>query len=160
MILVLGILLGIIRDPVGRIALIVFVTAVGEVVSWNHGRDGAVPDDRRHRHGPRAIRATQAVAATTLVLIFATAVMSSGCSSGPGWCRPSCPERANRQEASARCHRSRSIPLSRQESYDDCELRSRDISSPVAPREARAQDLGADRALVPEAAGHADRVGR
>ena len=32
LILVLGILLGIIRDPVGRIALIVFVTAVGEVI--------------------------------------------------------------------------------------------------------------------------------
>src|SRR5262249_48244116 len=67
-IMVMGMVLAIARDPVGRIAMIVFVTALGEVVI-----------------GTTAILAlfqtigslAEAVATTTLVLVLATAIMSS-----------------------------------------------------------------------------------
>ncbi len=75
-ILVLSILLAIIRDTVGRIALIVFVTALGEVVLGTTAvmalfqTIGAIGMARGlFEHG-------QALAATTLVLIVATAIMS------------------------------------------------------------------------------------
>ena len=75
-ILVLGILLSISRDVVGRIALIVFATALGEVVLGTTAvlalfqTIGAIGMARGlFEHG-------QAVAATTLVLIIGTTVMS------------------------------------------------------------------------------------
>ncbi len=75
-ILVVGILLAISRDVVGRIALIVFLTALGEVIFGTTAvmalfqTIGALGMARGlFEHG-------QAVAATTLVLIGATAVMS------------------------------------------------------------------------------------
>ncbi len=75
-ILVLGILLAIVRDTVGRIALIVFVTALGEVILGTTAvmalfqTIGAIGMARGlFEHG-------QALAATTLVLIVATAIMS------------------------------------------------------------------------------------
>jgi hypothetical protein len=76
LILVLGILLTIIRDTVGRIALIVFLTACGEVffgttaVMALFQTIGAIGMARGlFEHG-------QALAATTLVLIVATTIMS------------------------------------------------------------------------------------
>ncbi len=75
-ILVVGILLAITRDVVGRIALIVFLTALGEVVFGTTAvmalfqTIGALGMARGlFEHG-------EAVAATTLVLIAATAVMT------------------------------------------------------------------------------------
>jgi len=75
-ILVLGFLLAIVRDTVGRIALIVFLTALGEVVLGTTAvmalfqTIGAIGMARGlFEHG-------QALAATTLVLIFATTIMS------------------------------------------------------------------------------------
>ena len=72
----LGILLAIVRDTVGLIALIVFVTALGEVVLGTTAvmalfqTIGAIGMARGlFEHG-------QALAATTLVLISATAIMS------------------------------------------------------------------------------------
>ena len=77
MILVVGILLAIGRDTVGQIALIVFVTAVGEVVFGTTAvmalfqTIGAIGMARGlFEHG-------QALAATTLVLLGSTAVMST-----------------------------------------------------------------------------------
>ncbi len=75
-ILVLSILLAIVRDTVGRIALIVFFTALGEVVLGATAvmalfqTIGAIGMARGlFEHG-------QALAATTLVLIIATGIMS------------------------------------------------------------------------------------
>ncbi len=75
-ILVMAMLLAIVRDPVGRISLIIFFTALGEVVMGTTAvmalfqTIGAIGMARGlFEHG-------QAVAATTLVLIFATTIMS------------------------------------------------------------------------------------
>jgi hypothetical protein len=75
-VLVLAILLAITRDVVGRIALVVFLTALGEVIFGITAvmalfqTIGAIGMARGlFEHG-------QAVAATTLVLIVATAIMS------------------------------------------------------------------------------------
>jgi hypothetical protein len=75
-ILVLGIVLAIVRDTVGRIALVVFITAIGEVVLGTTAvlalfqTIGAIGMARGlFEHG-------QAAAATTLVLIIATTIMS------------------------------------------------------------------------------------
>jgi hypothetical protein len=76
LILVLGILLGIIRDPVGRIALIVFVTAVGEVILGTTAVMALFQTIGAIGMARGLFEHTQAVAATTLVLVFATAVMS------------------------------------------------------------------------------------
>lgn len=76
LILVVGIFLSIMRDTVGRIALIVFVTALGEVALGTTAvlalfqTIGAIGMARGFlEHG-------QALAATTLVLIVATGIMS------------------------------------------------------------------------------------
>jgi hypothetical protein len=75
-ILFVGVLLAISRDVVGRIALIIFITGLGEVIFGTTAvmalfqTIGALGMARGFfEHG-------QAVAATTLVLIGATAVMS------------------------------------------------------------------------------------
>jgi hypothetical protein len=76
LILFVGVLLAITRDVVGRIALIIFITGLGEVIFGTTAvmalfqTIGALGMARGFfEHG-------QAVAATTLVLIGATAVMS------------------------------------------------------------------------------------
>ncbi len=81
-ILVLGIVLAIVRDTVDRIALIIFSTALGEVVLGTTAvlalfqTIGAIGMARGlFEHG-------QAVAATTLVLIIATMIMSMWLSIG------------------------------------------------------------------------------
>jgi hypothetical protein len=75
-ILVLGIVFAVARDTVGLIALIVFTTALGEVILGTTAvmalfqTIGALGMARGlFEHG-------QAVAATTIVLIVATAIMS------------------------------------------------------------------------------------
>jgi len=76
-VLVLGVVFSIIRDPVGRIALIVFLTALGEVIFGTTAvlalfrTIGAIGMARG------LFAHAQAVAATTLVLIIATTVMST-----------------------------------------------------------------------------------
>jgi len=76
LILMLAILLAIVRDTVGRVALIVFFTALGEVILGTTAvmalfqTIGAIGMARGlFEHG-------QALAATTLVLIIATTIMS------------------------------------------------------------------------------------
>jgi hypothetical protein len=76
-VLVTGVLLAITRDPVGRIALIVFATALGEVVFGTTAimilfrTIGALGEAKS------LFAHAEALATTTLVLIIATAVMSS-----------------------------------------------------------------------------------
>jgi hypothetical protein len=76
-ILILGFMLAIVRDTVGRIALIVFFTALGEVALGTTAvmalfqTIGAIGMARGlYEHG-------EAVVATTLVLIVATTIMST-----------------------------------------------------------------------------------
>ena len=75
-ILVLGVLLSIVRDPVGRVALIVFVTASGEAamglaaVMALFQTIGAIGMARG------LLDHAEALAATTLVVLAATTVMS------------------------------------------------------------------------------------
>jgi hypothetical protein len=75
-ILVLGIVLAIVRDTVGRIARIIFFTAPGEVIPGIT----AVPELFQTLGAIGMARGLfergQAVAATTLVLIIATTIMS------------------------------------------------------------------------------------
>ncbi len=75
-IVVVGVLLAICREPVGRVTLIVLVTAGGEIVLGTASvmalfqTIGAIGMARGlFEHG-------QAMAATTLVLLIATAIMS------------------------------------------------------------------------------------
>jgi hypothetical protein len=76
LILVVGILLTIIRDPVGRIALVVFVTAVGEVVFGTTAVMALFQTIGAIGMARGLFEHTQALAATTLVLIIATSIMS------------------------------------------------------------------------------------
>jgi hypothetical protein len=76
MILILGILLSITRDPVGRIALIVFVTAVGEVFFGTTAVMALFQTIGAIGMARGLLEHTQAVAATTVVLIAATTIMS------------------------------------------------------------------------------------
>src|SRR5215831_7368085 len=75
-IMALGMILAIVRDPVGRIALIVFTTALGEVVIGTTAvlalfrTIGAIGE-------AKGLFAHAEAVATTLVLIIATTVMSS-----------------------------------------------------------------------------------
>ena len=75
-ILVLAVILSIVRDPVGRVALIVFVTALGEAalgltaVMALFQTIGAIGMARG------LLDHAEALAATTLVLLVATAIMS------------------------------------------------------------------------------------
>jgi hypothetical protein len=76
-ILILGVLMGIVRDPAGRVALIVFVTGLGETalglaaVMALFQTVGAIGMARG------LLDHAEAVAATSLVLLAATAVMSA-----------------------------------------------------------------------------------
>jgi hypothetical protein len=76
LILILGILLSIIRDPIGRISLIVFVTAVGEVFFGTTAVMALFQTIGAIGMARGLVEHTQAVAATTVVLIVATGIMS------------------------------------------------------------------------------------
>ena len=143
-ILALGLILAIVRDPVGRIALIVFVTALGEAIIGTTAVLALFQTIGGIGEAKGLFAHAEAVATTALVLIIATTVMSSlalrGCLAGPGVVALS----AGPTERGGTTL-SRYVP----ETFPHHWL----------PAGARAQDLGADRALVSEAAGAADRLG-
>lgn len=76
-ILMLGVVLSIVRDPVGRIALIVFVTALGEVILGTTAVLALFQTIGAIGLARGLFDHAQAVAATTLVLIIATTFMST-----------------------------------------------------------------------------------
>ena len=76
-IIALGLILAIIRDPVGRIALIVFFTALGEVVFGTTAVMALFQTIGSLGEAKGLVAHAEAVATTTLVLIIATAAMSS-----------------------------------------------------------------------------------
>jgi hypothetical protein len=76
-IMVLGAVLAIARDPVGRIALIVFVTALGEVVIGTTSILALFQTIGSLGEAKGLVAHAEAVATTTLVLVLATALMSS-----------------------------------------------------------------------------------
>lgn len=76
-ILAMGLVLAIVRDPVGRIALIVFVTALGEVVIGTTAVLALFQTIGSLGEAKGVVAHAEAVATTTLVLVLATAVMSS-----------------------------------------------------------------------------------
>ncbi len=77
LILVLGILLSIVRDPVGRIALAVFITASGEVVIGTTAVMALFQTIGSLGEAKGLFAHAEAVATTTLVLIIATTIMST-----------------------------------------------------------------------------------
>jgi hypothetical protein len=77
LIMMLGFTLGILRDPVGRIALIVFVTALGEAVLGTTAVLALFQTIGELGMARGVLAHATAVAATTLVLIIATTVMST-----------------------------------------------------------------------------------
>jgi hypothetical protein len=76
-IIALGVFLAIIRDPVGRIALIVFITGFGEVVIGVSAIMALFQTIGALGEAKGLVAHAEAVATTTLVLIIATAMMSS-----------------------------------------------------------------------------------
>jgi hypothetical protein len=76
-IMVLGMCLAIARDPVGRVALIVFITALGEVVIGTTAILALFQTIGSLGEAKGLVAHAEAVATTTLVLVLATAIMSS-----------------------------------------------------------------------------------
>src|ERR1700722_10491334 len=76
-IMALGVILAIVRDPVGRIALIVFVTALGEVVIGTTAVMALFQTIGSLGEAKALFDHAEAVATTALVLIVATTIMSS-----------------------------------------------------------------------------------
>jgi hypothetical protein len=75
-ILVMGTCLAIARDPVGRVALIVFVTALGEVVIGTTAIMALFQTIGSIGEAKGLVAHAEAVATTTLVLVLATGIMS------------------------------------------------------------------------------------
>ncbi|MGP0065372.1 MAG: hypothetical protein ACLQGP_17440 [Isosphaeraceae bacterium] len=73
----MGVFLAIIRDPVGRIALIVFFTALGEVVIGVTAVMALFQTIGALGEAKSLVAHAEAVATTTLVLVLATAFMWS-----------------------------------------------------------------------------------
>jgi hypothetical protein len=73
----LGLVLAIVRDPVGRVALIVFVTALGEVIFGTTAILALFQTIGSLGEAKGLFAHAEAVASTTLVLIIATTIMSS-----------------------------------------------------------------------------------
>ena len=76
-ILALSLVLAIVRDPLGRIALIVFLTASGEVVIGTTAVMALFQTIGSLGEAKGLFAHAEAVATTALVLIIATTVMSS-----------------------------------------------------------------------------------
>ncbi len=76
-VLAMGLILAIVRDPVGRIALIVFVTALGEVIIGTTAVLALFQTIGSLGEAKGIVAHAEAVATTTLVLVIATAIMSS-----------------------------------------------------------------------------------
>jgi hypothetical protein len=83
-ILGLSLILTIVRDQVGRIALIVFVTALGEVFFGTTAVMALFQTIGSLGEAKGLFAHAEALATTTLVLIIATTVMSSWLFAG-GW---------------------------------------------------------------------------
>ena len=77
LIMVISLVLTIVRDPVGRIALIVFATALGEVVFGTTAVLALFQTIGSLGEAKGLFAHAEAVATTALVLIIATTVMSS-----------------------------------------------------------------------------------
>ncbi len=77
LILALAVFLSIIRDPVGRIALTVFITALGEVVIGTTAVMALFQTIGSFGEAKGLFAHAEAVATTILVLVLATTVMSS-----------------------------------------------------------------------------------
>ena len=75
-IMVLGMCLAIARDPVGRVALIVFITALGEVVIGTTAIMALFQTIGSLGEAKGLVAHAEAVATTTLVLVLATGIMS------------------------------------------------------------------------------------
>ncbi len=73
-IIAVGVILAIIRDPVGRIALIVFITALGEVVIGVSAIMALFQTIGALGEAKGLVAHAEAVATTTLVLFLATAM--------------------------------------------------------------------------------------
>jgi hypothetical protein len=76
-IMALSVIFTIIRDPVGRIALIVFLTGLGEVVFGTTAILALFQTIGSLGEAKGLFDHAEAVAATALVLIIATTIMSS-----------------------------------------------------------------------------------
>jgi hypothetical protein len=76
-ILALSVILTIVRDPVGRIALIVFVTALGEVIIGTTAVLALFQTIGSLGEAKGLFAHAEAVATTALVLIIATTIMST-----------------------------------------------------------------------------------
>jgi hypothetical protein len=76
-ILALSLVLAIVRDPVGRIALVVFLTATGEVVIGTTAVMALFQTIGSLGEAKGLFDHAEAVATTALVLIIATTIMSS-----------------------------------------------------------------------------------
>jgi hypothetical protein len=76
-ILMLSLVLTIFRDPVGRVALIVFATALGEVVFGTTAVLALFQTIGSLGEAKGVLAHAEAVASTALVLIVATTIMSS-----------------------------------------------------------------------------------
>jgi hypothetical protein len=76
-ILALSLVLAIVRDPVGRIALIVFLTASGEVVIGTTAVMALFQTIGSLGEAKGLFAHAEALATTALVLIIATTIMSS-----------------------------------------------------------------------------------
>jgi hypothetical protein len=77
LILALGVILSIVRDQVGRVALIVFVTALGEVIIGVMAVLALFQTIGALGEAKGMFAHAEAVATTALVLIVATTIMSS-----------------------------------------------------------------------------------
>ncbi len=75
-ILMLGLVMAIARDPVGCVALIVFVTGLGEVILGTTAIMALFQTIGALGMARGLLQHGQAVAATTFVLVLATGVMS------------------------------------------------------------------------------------
>jgi hypothetical protein len=76
-VLAVGLILGILRDQVGRVALIVFVTALGEVIIGTTSVLALFQTIGAFGEAKGLYAHAEAVAGTTIVLIVATTIMSS-----------------------------------------------------------------------------------
>jgi hypothetical protein len=76
-IIILATVLAIARDPVGRVAMIVFITALGEVIIGTTAILALFQTIGSLGEAKGLVAHAEAVATTTLVLVLATAIMSS-----------------------------------------------------------------------------------
>ena len=90
-IIILGPCLAIARDPVGRVALIVFITALGEVVIGVTAIMALFQTIGSLGEAKSLVAHAEAVATTTLVLVLATTLMSSWLFAGAWLVRASLP---------------------------------------------------------------------